>query len=221
MIRRVLAAVLVQALIAGSVHAAPRKEAPKATEDEGTKKARVLFKAAETDFSLGRFQEALEGYSMAYEAKPLPGLLFNIGQCHFELANYERAIFFYEQFLRGDVDAKKRALANKRLEEAKVAYAAAEEKRQREEADERERQELAMRAQQQAHMAAMKQAELDSERLRMTQEASAPVYKKWWFWAAAAGVVGIAATTIILTSKGGKSELPHGDLDTIDARNPL
>ncbi len=218
MLRRILAAIVVSALFSASASAAPRKEV---AEDEGTKKAKALFKAAETDFALGRFQEALEGYSMAYEAKPLPAMLFNIGQCHFELASYERAIFFYEQFLRGDVDTKKRQLANKRLQEAKVAYAAAEEKRQREEAEERERQELAMRAQEQAHMAAVKQAELDAQRLRLTEQTAAPVYKKWWFWAAAAGVVAIATTTIILTTRGGDDELPSGDLPTIDARDPL
>ena len=219
MLRRVLAAIVVTALCSANVSAATKKEP---VEDDATKKAKALFKTAETDFALGRFQEALEGYSMAYEAKPLPAMLFNIGQCHFELANYERAIFFYEQFLRGDVDAKKRQLANKRLQEAKVAYAAAEEKRQREEAEERERQELAMRAQEQAHMAAVKQAELDAQRLRVTEETNAPpVYKKWWFWAAAAGVVAITATTIILTTRGGEDRLPSGDLPTIDARDPL
>jgi tetratricopeptide (TPR) repeat protein len=220
MLRRTLAVVLVSALFAASASAAPKKKEP--PEDEGTKKAKALFKAAETDFALGRFQEALEGYSMAYEAKALPAMLFNIGQCHFELGSYERAIFFYEQFLRGDVDAKKRTLANKRLQEAKASYAAAEEKRQREEAEERERQELAMRAQEQAHIAAMKQADLDAQRLRITEETSAPpIYKKWWFWAAAAGVVAITATSIILTTRGGEDELPSGDLPTIDARDPL
>ncbi|MEZ0310708.1 MAG: tol-pal system YbgF family protein [Myxococcota bacterium] len=219
MLRRLLAVVLVGALFSASASAASKKEP---VEDEATKKAKTLFKAAETDFALGRFQEALEGYSMAYEAKPLPAMLFNIGQCHFELANFERAIFFYEQFLRGDVDTKKRQLANKRLQEAKVAYAAAEEKRQREEANERERQELAMRAQEQAHVAAMKQAELDAQRLRITEETTAPpIYKKWWFWAAAAGVVAITATSIILATGGGEDRLPSGELPTIDARDPL
>ncbi len=219
MLRRFLAAVLVTALFSASATAATKKEP---AEDESTKKAKALFKTAETDFALGRFQEALESYSMAYEAKPLPAMLFNIGQCHFELGNYERAIFFYEQFLRGDVDAKKRQLANKRLQEAKIAYAAAEERRQREEADERERQELAMRAQEQGHIAAMKQAELDAQRLRVSEETNAaPIYKKWWFWAAAAGVVAITATTIILTTRGGDDRLPSGELPTIDARDPL
>lgn len=227
MLRRFLAALLVTAFFSATANAAPKAAKPAAkpapapaapVEDEATKKAKAFFKAGETDFALGRFQEALDNYSMAYETKPLPAFLFNIGQCHFELANFERAIFFYEQFLRGDVDAKKKALANKRLQEAKVAYAAAEQKRQREEAEERERQELAMRAQEQAHMAAVKQAELDAERLRMTQETSAPVYKKWWFWAAAAGVAAVAATSIILVTRGGNDTPPGGDLQTIDIR---
>jgi tetratricopeptide (TPR) repeat protein len=75
--------------LAPSVAAAP---------DAVTAKARALFKQAEVHFSLGEFQAALDGYREAYKLKPLPGLLFNIGQCYRHLRQYDRALFFYEQY---------------------------------------------------------------------------------------------------------------------------
>lgn len=217
MMRRVVAAFIVVSFnLVSYASAAP-------SDDESTRKAKQLFKAGETDFTLGRFQSALDNYSKAYEAKPLPAFLFNIGQCHMELENYERAIFFYEQYLRGDVDAKKRALVNKRLElaRARQAEVQAQAERQRKEDEAREQAELAARAQEQARLAAEAQSAADAQRLELYRQVDAPqnkpIYKKWWFWAAAAGVAAIAVTTVVITSKT-NTELPQGDLDTIDAR---
>lgn len=191
---------------------------PRPLEDDATSRAKAYFKAAETNFSLGRFEEALEGYSKAYQLKPLPALLFNIGQCEFELGNHERAIFFYEQYLR-DPEAKMRTLASRRLEEAKAAQAAAEQKRVQDDTQETERQQLAMRVQEQTRLAAAKQAELDAQRLQFqAPPPPTPIYEKWWFWAAAGGVVAVAVTATILATHGTKTVLPQGDLSTIDVR---
>ncbi|HEY8142481.1 MAG TPA: hypothetical protein VIG06_07420, partial [Kofleriaceae bacterium] len=47
----------------------------------------------------GRFMQALDSYRRAYDVAPVPELLFNIGQCHFQLKSYEWAIFFYQGYL--------------------------------------------------------------------------------------------------------------------------
>ena len=39
-------------------------------------------------------------YTAAHDAKPLPALLFNIAQCHRQLGNHERALFFYRRHSR-------------------------------------------------------------------------------------------------------------------------
>ena len=57
---------------------------------------------AETKFNLGRFEEAAVDYQAAYEAEPLPAFLFNIGQCHRNLGNYERAQFYFRRYLELD-----------------------------------------------------------------------------------------------------------------------
>jgi hypothetical protein len=63
------------------------------------KQARSLYERAEKNFNVGKFAEALADYQAAYEAKPLPGFLFNIAQCYRNMGNYERARFFFRRYL--------------------------------------------------------------------------------------------------------------------------
>jgi tetratricopeptide (TPR) repeat protein len=96
---RGLSALLVAALslpLAGPALAAGKAGKPsKAVE----KQVRQLYGAAQKAYDLGRFEEALKGFSDAYALKDLPGFLFNIAQCHRNLGNYERAKFFYNRYL--------------------------------------------------------------------------------------------------------------------------
>jgi hypothetical protein len=91
--------------------ATPAGPARAATEDE--KKARALYESAEKNFDVGKFAEALTDYQAAYEAKPLPGFLFNIAQCYRNMGNYERARFFFRRYLALDP----RAPNHRRVEE--------------------------------------------------------------------------------------------------------
>jgi tetratricopeptide (TPR) repeat protein len=77
---------------------APKKEDPEAV-------ARGLFEQAQREYDLGNFQKALEGYSEAYRLVSAPALLFNIGQCHRQLGQYERAAFFYRRYLALEPDS--------------------------------------------------------------------------------------------------------------------
>src|SRR3954466_12999163 len=61
--------------------------------------ARTRFDAAQTAFDLGEFEKAKVLYAEAYELKPLPALLFNIGQCHRKLGEWSKAAFFYRRYL--------------------------------------------------------------------------------------------------------------------------
>ena len=46
-------------------------------------------------------EKALAEYQSAYRLMPLPGLLFNIGQCHRYLGQCDQANFFFRQYLAG------------------------------------------------------------------------------------------------------------------------
>jgi len=92
-IRLIGLAVSCVALIA-AVPASPGQT--KSTTDE---RARQKFSTAQRAYKAGDFEFALAAYSEAYELKPHPGFLFNIAQCHRHLGHYERAEFFYRQYL--------------------------------------------------------------------------------------------------------------------------
>ena len=51
-----------------------------------------------------------------------PALLFNIGQCHKNLKNYESAIFFFEGYLREETkpDSRKRTLTEELIAESRA-----------------------------------------------------------------------------------------------------
>lgn len=70
-----------------------------AAPDPEIVRAKALFQQAEVHFSVGEFARALELYKEAYKSKPLPGFLFNIGQCHRNLGQCDKAVFFYKQYL--------------------------------------------------------------------------------------------------------------------------
>ncbi|HME90437.1 MAG TPA: tetratricopeptide repeat protein, partial [Myxococcaceae bacterium] len=86
---RLGAAVLVSSLCAVSAAAA----------DAAEPRAREQFRAGQQAYEAGKYGDALKAFSEAYGLQPMPGLLFNIAQCHRKLGNYDRAAVFYQQYL--------------------------------------------------------------------------------------------------------------------------
>ena len=168
-----------------------------ARADDARDQARQLVEQANTDYKLGRFQEALDGYSRAYELFHAPALLFNIGQCHRNLGHHERAIFFFAGFLREKPDDPNRALVESLIGESRAALAAerAEEERRRREAEDR------------ARLLAGAPA---------PAEPGPPIYRKWWFWTAVGGAALVAGGSLYYFS--GETTDPMGSLGLIDGR---
>ncbi len=75
---------------------------------------------ASVEYKVGHFDQALDLYGKAYESYPTPALLFNIGQCHKMLKNYDRAIYFFHGYLRDAPDAPNRAFVEKLMAEAQT-----------------------------------------------------------------------------------------------------
>lgn len=88
-------------------------------------RARELFVRGERAFAEARWETALEEYTSAYEAAPLPGFLFNIGQCHRKLEHWEIAADFFRRYLDSVPDAPNREDALDLLREAEASAAAA------------------------------------------------------------------------------------------------
>jgi tetratricopeptide (TPR) repeat protein len=86
---------------------------PALAADPALTEARTLTSQASVEYDVGHFDQALDLYTRAYERYPKPALLFDIGQCHRQLGHYERAIFFYQGYLRGQPQAPNRPLVEK------------------------------------------------------------------------------------------------------------
>jgi tetratricopeptide (TPR) repeat protein len=180
--------------------------------DPATAQARVLFEDGTAAYTLGNFKKALVDYEAAYKLYPAPQFLFNIAQCHFQLQNWERAIFFFEGYLREVPDATNKSLVDELVTEARERDAARRDAEKRALDLERERFELERRT---------KEREAN-ERARLAVqsrpvETPAPVYKKWWFWTAVGGVAA-ATITVIAVSGDTSTVLPSGSLGTWDRR---
>ncbi len=121
---------------AGVAMAAPQRGgSPKAGSPDDARKeklARAHFDTAERAFNLGKFGDALVAYEAAYQVLPLGPFLFNVAQCHRNLRNHERAVFFFERYLALAPKAPNRKVVEgliteerRLLAEQKVAPAAA------------------------------------------------------------------------------------------------
>ena len=173
--------------------------------------AKRLFDEATEHYKVAEFTQALSGYEAAYALFKAPAFLFNIAQCHFQLQNWDRSIFFFESYLREQADPPNRALVEDLMREARERQAAARQSEQRKLDLEKERLELEKRESE--HLA----KELELQTLSLAPAKEPPVYKKWWFWTIIGGVAaaGIATTVAITT---GDTVLPSGSLGTVDQR---
>jgi len=70
-----------------------------APSEEAKRRAKELFQRAETEYRQGNFTEALADYQATLKLRHHPSIIFNIAQCHRQLKNAERALFFYKLFL--------------------------------------------------------------------------------------------------------------------------
>ena len=163
-------------------------------EDTATRDAKKHYAKGDKLFALGKFDQALVEFEAAYEAKPLPKLLFNIGQAHRNLDHYDQAICAFRKYLREVPDADNREAVEKLIDDLEGRQA---------EAEERERQ---------------RQADLDREREReLARQRAArggdkPIYTRWWFWGGIAAVAGAGAGGYFLLRDDG---LPSTDLGNV------
>jgi tetratricopeptide (TPR) repeat protein len=104
---------------------------------------RAKLKEAQKAYDLSHFDESLSLFSEAYELKPLPGILFNIAQCHRHLSNWERAAFFYRRYLSlSPTKPKNAAEANSLLAEMEKEQEAEQKRKEEAELAERQKREL-------------------------------------------------------------------------------
>ncbi|WP_163989502.1 tetratricopeptide repeat protein [Pyxidicoccus caerfyrddinensis] len=177
-------------LFAAAASAAPPKPGAASKEDPKSA-ARVLFDYAQREYDLGNFNDALSGYSEAYRLVPEPALLFNIGQCHRQLGQYERAAFFYRRYLALDPESPDAPLVNELIQTMDTKQA-----------------ELENKSRQGTPLA----VPLTPEAQSAERPSSVPAFlRSKWFWAGV-GVVAVGATTTVLLTR---SSEPRANLGTV------
>src|SRR2546425_5930425 len=92
-------------------------------DDVQTRSAKRHFDRGETLFALAKFDQALEEYQKAFDAKPLPDFLYNIGQCYRNLGDYDQAIFSFKKYLNLKPDAPDKEKVDKLIEELEAKKA--------------------------------------------------------------------------------------------------
>jgi tetratricopeptide (TPR) repeat protein len=86
-------------------------------DDPATRSARRHFERGEKLFALGKFDVALDEYQTAFDAKPLPAFLYNIGQCYRNLGDYDQAIFSFKKYLKLSPDAENREAVERLIDD--------------------------------------------------------------------------------------------------------
>jgi len=149
--------------------------APRAVraDDAATKLAKKHYDKGEKLFALGRFDTALDEYQKAFDSKPVPAFLFNIGQCYRNLGDFESAVFSFKKYLKLEPDAPNRDKVEKLIEDLEAKQAKGESSRLR----------------------------VDKPPPPPPPPQEQPFYTRWWFWtgvavvAAAGGGFGIYEAT--------------------------
>ncbi len=194
-----------------------------AAPDAAEKKARADFAAAQKAYDLGQFAQALTLYTAAHDAKPLPAFLFNIAQCHRQLGNHERALFFYRRFLSLAPPGTDTETVDELIAQVERAHADAQSR-------ERAAQETARQLEVEKAREAAARAELESAKEQALlvpaqrpelvlppppppPPAETPLYKRWWLWAGV-GVVAAGTTTAVAVAARPRPEIPtYGTLN--------
>lgn len=200
------------------------------------KEARAKFGSAQAAYEVGKFEKALELYGEAYNLKPLPAFLFNMAQCHKQLGNFERALFFYRRFLAQapagtdteTVEQLIAAMEQRQAQKEQLALAQQDQQRQAGEAAQRleaQRQQVEVeRAREAAARAEVDAADRKAKLLVPPPTASLlpappppdkPIYERWWFWTAV-GVVAAGSVTAAAVASAPRAELPS--YGTLNAR---
>ena len=163
-------------------------------EDPAERAAKRHYERGQKLYNLQKFDEALEQFQKAFDASPLPGFLFNIGQCHRNLGDYDAAIFSFKRYLKLDPEADNREQVEELIDELEQKKAEGD----------TERLKLGKR-----------KKPKDEEEPPPENPEGAPVYKKWWFWTGVAVVAAGAGVGIYYATKSSGGP-PSTDLGHID-----
>ena len=151
-------------------------------DDLATRASMRHFERGEKLFALGKFDEALDEYQKAFDAKPLPDFLYNIAQCYRNLGDLDQSIFSFKKYLKLQPEAADRDKVEKLIDDLEA---------QKERGDG------------QRFVKKPTQAPPDEH---------TPIYKKWWFWTGIAVVGVAGGVGIYEGTRGGPPGTDLGNI---------
>lgn len=96
--------------------------APAVAQDASLQKAQAAFDKAQLEYQQGNYDAAAEAFKAAYDARPFPQFLYNIGAAfhmkgkkNSDLAAYAKAVEYYKRYLAEDPEAGDRARVEKSI----------------------------------------------------------------------------------------------------------
>jgi tetratricopeptide (TPR) repeat protein len=174
-------------------------------EDSSTKAAKKLFDKGQKQFNLRKFESALELFQKAFDTKPLPGILFMIGQTHRNLGDNEAAIFSFKRYLKLAPDADNRDQVEDLIAELEDEIEQAKAVNLNVEADPGPTEKPII------------STEPEPVREVPPGQSSGPIYKKWWFWTGVAVVAAGVGAGAYFATKTDAMMAPPTDLGVIEA----
>ena len=161
------------------------------------------FDRARHEYALGEFEAALALFKEAYEAAPLPGLLFNIAQCHRNLGNTQEAIFFFERYLEEHPHPADEDQIHSLLDELRQI----------------ERDRLTA-----VHLASAPPPQPRTATVSLPPDPpppppdSGPITEKWWFWTGLVATAAVVTGAAVLAVRAADDDRPDDPIATFDYR---
>jgi tetratricopeptide (TPR) repeat protein len=164
-------------------------------DDVATRSAKRHFDKGEKLFALGKFDAALEEYQRAFDAKPIPAFLFNIGQCHRNLGDFDQAIFSFQKYLElspdaANADAVRALIGDLQVKQERIA---------------------AQHAPTPATTTMIVQAPPPPP-LPPTAPSTHPIYTRWWFWTGIGVLAAIGGGVAYEETRGGAPATALGNI---------
>jgi tetratricopeptide (TPR) repeat protein len=125
-LRTLIASASFVMLLAGARPALPQAantEGSGLAEQDSRTRAKRLFAEGESAYGQKNFERALTLYKQAFDAWPLPGFQFNMGQCYRQLGDFGQAIAAFNLYLEQSPKASNRQTVLALLKAAKRALA--------------------------------------------------------------------------------------------------
>lgn len=138
--------------------------------------ARKLFKAGQEAYAKGEYLEAARTFDKGYALYSKPGFLINIAQSYRMARKLEKALEYYEEYLRVARDARLKPQVEGLITEIKAEIDQQKKARQR------------RAARKKARPAPAAAVAVTPPKRPPPKEKK--IYQQWWFWAGVAAVVG-------------------------------